>query len=162
MIAGLKSNRCLNGKKISQWQQELRHKRYEQVTVPAADVLRKFSLSTSKVDSVKGSLLTSPRLHFQTLPGKSSSLLPVYRLTLTAQAGLVNMATAITEMNNFYLKNAQASPTINCKPLKRLKSFTRSCSWPWPMCNTAWSRLWRFNIKLAHPPPTISPKLWLM
>jgi hypothetical protein len=37
VIAGLKSNRCLDGKKLSQWNQQLRHTRYEQVRLAAAD-----------------------------------------------------------------------------------------------------------------------------
>jgi IS4 transposase len=56
VIAGLKSNRCLNGKQLSQWHQDLRHQRYERATVPAADG----SQTTYFVRSLRGRLNQVP------------------------------------------------------------------------------------------------------
>jgi DDE family transposase len=37
VIAAIKSNRQLNGKKLSEWNQQLKHQRYQQLTLPATD-----------------------------------------------------------------------------------------------------------------------------
>lgn len=106
MIAGLKSNRCLNGQKVSQWHQQLRHKRYERVTVPAADGATK----TYFVRTLQGRLNEVPfdvRVFISKRHPRSKA--PAYflctDLSLTAQAGLVRYGDRWpTEVDNFYLK----------------------------------------------------------
>lgn len=106
VIAGLKSNRCLNGQKLSQWHQQLRHTRYQQVTLPAADGSNKpyFVRSlTGRLNQVgfEVCVLISKR--------HPRSQSPAYflctDLTLSAQESLVWYQDRWpTEVDNFYLK----------------------------------------------------------
>jgi len=106
VIAGLKSNRCLNGKKLSQWNQDLRHTRYEQVSLPAADSSNK----TYFVRSLTGRLnevsfdvcvLISKR-HPRS---KSPAYFLCTDLSLSAQESLVWYQDRWPiEVDNFYLK----------------------------------------------------------
>lgn len=125
VIAGLKSNRCLNGKKISQWQQELRHKRYERVTVPAADG----SLKTYFVRTLPGRLNEVP---FDVCVFISKrhprSKAPAYflctDLTLTAQAGLVRYGDRWpTEVDNFYLKTRLGIADYQLQAFEAIEKF---------------------------------------
>jgi hypothetical protein len=125
VIAGLKSNRCLNGKKVSQWQQELRHKRYERVTVPAADG----SLKTYFVRTQQGRLNEVP---FDVCVFISKrhprSKAPAYflctDLTLTAQAGLVRYGDRWpTEVDNFYLKTRLGIADYQVQAFEAIEKF---------------------------------------
>ena len=106
VIAGLKSNRCLNGRKLSQWHKELRYKRYERVNVPAADG----SQTPYFVRTLRGRLNQVP-FDVCVLISKRHprSKAPAYflctDLSLSAQASLVWYADRWpTEVDNFYLK----------------------------------------------------------
>lgn len=106
VIAGLKSNRCLNGKQLSQWHKELRSRRYERATVPAADG----SQTTYLVRTLRGRLNEVP-FEVCVLISKRHprSKAPAYflctDLTLSAQEALVWYRDRWpTEVDNFYLK----------------------------------------------------------
>jgi hypothetical protein len=125
VIAGLKSNRCLNGQKVSQWHQELRHKRYERVTVPAADG----SLKTYFVRTQQGRLNEVP---FEVCVFISKrhprSKAPAYflctDLTLTAQAGLVRYGDRWpTEVDNFYLKTRLGIADYQVQAFEAIEKF---------------------------------------
>lgn len=125
VIAGLKSNRCLNGKKVSQWHQELRHKRYERVTVPAADGFSK----TYFVRTLQGRLNEVP---FDVCVFISKrhpwSKAPAYflctDLSLTAQAGLVRYGDRWpTEVDNFYLKTRLGIADYQLQAFEAIEKF---------------------------------------
>lgn len=106
VIAGLKSNRCLNGKQVRQWNKELRHQRYERVGLTAADG----SKTTYHVRTLQGRLNEVPfdvcvfisKRHPRS---KSSAYFVCTDLSLSAQAGLVWYQDRWpTEVDNFYLK----------------------------------------------------------
>jgi hypothetical protein len=106
VICGLKSNRCLNGQKVSQWNKELQHQRYERVSVPATDS----STRTYFVRTLSGRLNEVPfDICVFISKRHPRSKTPAYflctDLTLTAQAGLVRYGDRWpTEVDNFYLK----------------------------------------------------------
>lgn len=125
VIAGLKSNRCLNGKKISQWHQELRHQRYERVNVPAADG----SPKTYFVRTLQGRLNEVP---FDVCVFISKrhprSKAPAYflctDLSLTAQAGLVRYGDRWpTEVDNFYLKTRLGIADYQLQAFEAIEKF---------------------------------------
>lgn len=106
VIAGLKSNRCLDGKQLSQWNKELRHKRYERVKLSAADG----SQRTYFVRTLQGRLNKVPcevcvfisKRHPRS---KSPAYFLCTDLSLSAQDGLVRYGDRWpTEVDNFYLK----------------------------------------------------------
>lgn len=106
VIAGLKSNRCLDGKQLSQWHKDLRHTRYERIKLTAADG----SQRTYFVRTRRGRLNDVP---FEVCVFISKrhprSNKPAYflctDLSLSAQAGLVRYGDRWpTEVDNFYLK----------------------------------------------------------
>jgi hypothetical protein len=106
VIAGLKSNRCLNGKQLSQWHKDLGHKRYERASVPAADG----SQTTYFVRPLRGRLNEVPFevcVFISKRHPRSKS--PAYflgtDLSLSAQEALVWYRDRWpTEVDNFYLK----------------------------------------------------------
>ena len=106
VIAGLKANRCLDGKQVRQWNKDLRHKRYERVQLSAADG----SQRTYFVRSLRGRLNEVPfevcvfisKRHPRS---KSPAYFLCTDLSLAAQAGLVRYGDRwSTEVDNFYLK----------------------------------------------------------
>ena len=106
VIAGLKSNRILNGKQVRQWNKELRHQRYERVQLTAADDAQ----TTYFVRTLKGRLnevsfdvcVFISKRHPRS---KSSAYFVCTDLSLSAQAGLVWYQDRWpTEVDNFYLK----------------------------------------------------------
>jgi hypothetical protein len=106
VIAGLKSNRCLNGKQLSQWHKDLRHKRYERTSVPAADG----SQTTYFVRTLQGRL---NEVSFEVCVfiskrhprSKSPAYFLCTDLSLSAQEALVWYRDRWpTEVDNFYLK----------------------------------------------------------
>jgi len=106
VIAGLKSNRILNGKQVRQWNKELRHQRYERVQLTAADDAQ----TTYFVRTLKGRLNEVPfdvcvfisKRHPRS---KSAAYFVCSDLSLSAQAGLVWYQDRWpTEVDNFYLK----------------------------------------------------------
>jgi hypothetical protein len=125
VIAGLKSNRCLNGQKVSQWHKELRHKRYERVCVAAADG----SLKTYFVRTLQGRLNEVP---FDVCVFISKrhprSKAPAYflctDLSLTAQAGLVRYGDRWpTEVDNFYLKTRLGIADYQMQAFEAIEKF---------------------------------------
>jgi len=106
VIAGLKSNRCLNGQQLSQWHQDLRHKRYERATVPAADG----SQTTYFVRSLRGRLNEVPfevcvLISKRHPRSKSPAYFLCTDLALSAQEALAWYRDRWpVEVDNFYLK----------------------------------------------------------
>ena len=106
VIAGLKSNRCIDGKQVRQWNKDLRHKRYTQVRLTAADG----SKTAYHVRTIQGRLnevgfdvcVFISKRHPRS---KSAAYFVCTDLSLSAQAGLVWYQDRWpTEVDNFYLK----------------------------------------------------------
>lgn len=125
VICGLKSNRCLNGQKVSQWNKQLQHQRYERVSVPAADGASR----TYFVRTVQGRLNEVP---FEVCVFISKrhprSKHPAYflctDLTLTAQAGLVRYGDRWpTEVDNFYLKTRLGIADYQLQAFEAIEKF---------------------------------------
>jgi hypothetical protein len=125
VICGLKSNRCLNGQKVSQWNKALQHQRYERVSVPAADD----SIRTYFVRTVQGRLNEVP---FEVCVFISKrhprSKHPAYflctDLALTAQAGLVRYGDRWpTEVDNFYLKTRLGIADYQLQAFEAIEKF---------------------------------------
>jgi len=125
VICGLKSNRCLNGKKVSQWNKELQHKRYERVCVSAVDG----SSRTYLVRTVSGRLNEVPfevcvfisKRHPRS---KSPAYFLCTDLTLTAQAGLVRYGDRWpTEVDNFYLKTRLGIADYQMQAFEAIEKF---------------------------------------
>jgi hypothetical protein len=125
VIAGLKSNRCLNGKQLSQWHKELRHTRYERATVPAADG----SQTTYFVRPLRGRLNEVP---FEVCVFISKrhprSKAPAYflctDLSLSAQEALVWYRDRWpTEVDNFYLKTRLGLADYQMQSFEAIEKF---------------------------------------
>lgn len=125
VICGLKSNRCLNGKKVSQWNTELRHQRYERISVPAADG----SSRAYFVRTVQGRLNEVPfevcvfisKRHPRS---KSPAYFLCTDLTLSAQAGLVRYGDRWpTEVDNFYLKTRLGIADYQMQAFEAIEKF---------------------------------------
>lgn len=125
VIAGLKSNRCLNGKKLSQWHKDLRHKRYERATVPAADG----SQTTYLVRPLRGRLNEVPFevcVFISKRHPRSQS--PAYflctDLSLCAQEALVWYRDRwSTEVDNFYLKTRLGLADYQMQRFEAIEKF---------------------------------------
>ena len=125
VIAGLKSNRCLDGKKLSQWHQELRHTRYERANVPAADN----SQTTYFVRTLQGRLNQVP-FEVCVLISKRHprSKAPAYflctDLSLSAQEALVWYRDRWpTEVDNFYLKTRLGLADYQMQSFEAIEKF---------------------------------------
>jgi len=125
VIASLKSNRCLNGKKLSQWHKDLRHKRYERATVPAADG----SQTTYFVRTLRGRLNEVPfevcvfisKRHPRS---KSPAYFLCTDLSLCAQEALVWYRDRwSTEVDNFYLKTRLGLADYQMQRFEAIEKF---------------------------------------
>jgi hypothetical protein len=125
VICGLKSNRCLNGQKVSQWNKALQHQRYERVSVAAADG----SIRTYFVRTVHGRLNEVPfevcvfisKRHPRS---KSPAYFLCTDLALTAQAGLVRYGDRWpTEVDNFYLKTRLGIADYQLQAFEAIEKF---------------------------------------
>jgi hypothetical protein len=125
VIAGLKSNRCLNGRKLSQWHKELRYKRYERVNVPAADG----SQTTYWVRTLRGRLNQVPfdvcvLISKRHPRSKSPAYFLCTDLSLSAQESLVWYGDRWpTEVDNFYLKTRLGLADYQMQRFEAIEKF---------------------------------------
>lgn len=125
VICGLKSNRTLNGVKLSQWHKKLWHKRYQRIHLTAADNTKQ----TYFVRSLQGRLNEVP---FDVCVFISKrhprSKAPSYFLstdtTLSAQESLVQYGDRwFTEVDNFYLKTRLGIADYQLQSFEAIEKF---------------------------------------
>ena len=106
IICAIKSNRCLDGRKLSQWNTQLKHHRYERVTLTGADQKQR----TYLVRTIQGKLKKIPfQVSIFISKWHRGDKHPKYflctDLTLSAQTGLSYYQRRWgIEVDNFYLK----------------------------------------------------------
>jgi hypothetical protein len=125
VIAGLKSNRCLNAKQLSQWHQDLRHTRYEPITLPAADG----SSKTYFVRTLRGRLNEVPfevcvLISKRHPRSKSPAYFLCTDLSLSAQEAMVWYQDRWpTEVDNFYLKTRLGLADYQMQSFEAIEKF---------------------------------------
>jgi len=124
VICALKSNRKLNGTRADVWAQQLRHKLYTRVRVPAADG----TTTRYWVRTVQGHLSDVPfdvcvLLSKRHSRDKNPKYFLCTDLTLSAQTVLTGMASVgLWRLTTGTSNNGWVWETFECKPSKRLRS----------------------------------------
>lgn len=125
IITGLKSNRDLNGKQLSQWHKDLRPTRYERAPVPAADGSR----TTYFVRPLQGRLNQVPfevcvLISKRHPRSKSPAYFLCTDLSLSAQEALVwDRDRWPTEVDNFYLKTRLGLADYQLQAFEAIEKF---------------------------------------